>query len=62
MKISPIIAALARRLSSAEHAKPEETQMSNVSLERQEPDLAKEIGLTAREISGWAMGGSGSFD
>lgn len=59
MKISPILAALSRRLSSIDRTKP---PLQDTSLERQEPDPAKEIGRSAREISGWSMGGSSSID
>jgi len=62
MKMSRILAALSRRAPAAENTEPDEAQISGASFVQQEPDPVKEVGLTAREISGWAMGGSGALD
>lgn len=37
---------------------PVATRLSGASFAEQEPDLAKEAGLTGRAMSGWAMAGS----
>ena len=44
---------------TASGKRPDRTKLADPSLVQQEPDLANETGLTAREGSGWAMAGSG---
>ena len=37
---------------------PNDTRLSGATFAEQEPDLAKEAGVTGRATSGWAMAGS----
>ena len=37
---------------------PLHSTLTGASFLQQEPDLAKEAGLSAHDMSGWAMGGS----
>lgn len=59
LKVNPFRTLLSRR---APEPVPAEAHLAGTSFVEQEPDLAKETGLTAREVSGWAMGGSGALD
>ena len=72
MTSTPVAAALpldalatadAERLAPAQPGKaPPQTTLAGASFLQQEPGLAKEAGLSARDISGWAMGGSSISD
>ncbi len=53
---------LSQRAPVASGRRPDEVKLAGPSLVQQEPDLANETGLTARELSGWAMAGSGAFE
>lgn len=43
---------------ATEAGTPDEARLSGATFAEQEPDLAKEAGVTGRAISGWAMAGS----
>ena len=48
----------AERLAPAQPGKAApQTTLTGAAFLQQEPDLAKEAGLSARDVSGWAMGG-----
>lgn len=44
--------------SSAAATGPADARLSGATFAEQEPDLAKEAGVTGRAVSGWAMAGS----
>lgn len=52
--------ALPRRLGAFRGER--EAKLTGASFAQQEPDLGKEAGLIGRQVSGWAMGGSGALE
>lgn len=59
------VRAMARRFGTALPRRSgafRKTEFTGAPFAQQEPDLAKEAGLTGRQVSGWAMGGSGALE
>jgi hypothetical protein len=61
MMITSLPSGLVQRLTPASATLPVMTMRAGASFAQQAPDLAKGVGLTAREMSGLAVPGSGVF-
>jgi hypothetical protein len=61
MVITSLVSVLVQRLTPVSATLPTMTTLAGVSFAQQAPDLAKGVGLTAREMSGLAVPGSGVF-